>query len=92
MSVQMDLIVASPGGLASSVEILNAAHELEKTIKIKMSMTHAENLVERLIKDKWMSEVSPYLLTMLRLGNLINSLIFQSYKEIVSPKNFKSGR
>lgn len=67
MSVQMDLIVASPGGLASSVEILNAAHELEKIIKIKMSMTHAENLVERLIKDKWMSEVSPYLLTMLRL-------------------------
>lgn len=54
----MDLIVASPGGLASSVEILNAAHELEKTIKIKMSMTHAENLVERLIKDKWMSEFS----------------------------------
>lgn len=54
----MDLIVASPDGLASSMEILNATHDLEKTIKIKMSITHAENLVERLIKDKWMSELS----------------------------------
>ena len=63
----MDLIVAAPDGMASSMEVINAAPELEKAMRIKMSMTHAENLVKRLIKDKWMSEVSQYFLAVFRV-------------------------
>lgn len=62
----MDLIVVFLGGLVLFVEIFNVVYELEKIIKIKMSMIYVENLVERFIKDKWMLEVSLYLLIMLR--------------------------
>ena len=51
----MDLIVDSPDGTVSSLEVINAAADLEK----RMNITHAEELIKRLIKDKWMSEVSP---------------------------------
>ncbi|KAL9980855.1 hypothetical protein ACROYT_G009494 [Oculina patagonica] len=50
----MDLIVASPDGTVSSLDVLNAASDLEK----RMTMTHAEELIARLLKDKWMSESS----------------------------------
>ena len=52
--VQMDLIVDSPDGTVSSFDVINASADLEK----RMNMTHAEEIIKRLIKDKWMSEVS----------------------------------
>ena len=55
--MQMDLIVDSPDGTVSSLHVINASADLEK----RMNMTHAEELIKRLIKDKWMSEVSPQL-------------------------------
>lgn len=56
MSVQMDQIIASPDGTISSTDALNTAADLEK----KMSITHAEELLKKLVKDKWMSEVHKY--------------------------------
>lgn len=50
----MDLIVTSPDGTVSSMDTLNIAPDLEK----KMGITHAEKLVEKLVKDNWMSESS----------------------------------
>ena len=50
----MDLIVTSPDGTVSSMDTLNIAPDLEK----KMGITHAEKLVEKLVKDNWMSEAS----------------------------------
>ena len=51
---QMDLIVDSPDGTVSSLDVINASADLEK----RMNITHAEEIIKRLIKDKWMSEVS----------------------------------
>lgn len=48
----MDQIIASPDGTISSTDALNTAADLEK----KMSITHAEELLKKLVKDKWMSE------------------------------------
>lgn len=50
----MDLIVVSPDGTVSSLDVINASADLEK----RMTITHAEELIARLLKDKWMSEVS----------------------------------
>ncbi|XP_020613730.1 non-structural maintenance of chromosomes element 1 homolog [Orbicella faveolata] len=50
----MDLIVDSPDGTVSSFDVINASADLEK----RMNITHAEELIERLLKDKWMSETS----------------------------------
>ena len=54
VAMQMDLIVASPDGTVSSLDVINASADLEK----RMTITHAEELIARLLKDKWMSEVS----------------------------------
>lgn len=51
--MQMDMIVDSPDGTVSSLNIINASADLEK----RMNITHAEELIERLIQDKWMSKV-----------------------------------
>ena len=58
--MQMDMIVDSPDGTVSSLNIINASADLDK----RMNITHAEELIERLIQDKWMSKV--------RLSMLIN--------------------
>ena len=50
----MDLIVASPDGTVPSLDVINASADLEK----RMTITYAEELIARLLKDKWMSEVS----------------------------------
>lgn len=50
----MDLIVGSENGKASSTEILNSADTLT-TKKLKKSET--EHLLNRLVHDKWLSEV-----------------------------------
>ena len=52
----MDLIVVSPTGLVLSVDLCNVAADLEK----KMSITHAEVLMNRLVKSKWLSKVRIY--------------------------------
>ena len=44
----------SPDGTVSSLDVINASADLEK----RMNITHAEELIKRLLKDKWMSEVS----------------------------------
>jgi len=49
----MDMIVDSPDGTVSSLNIINASADLDK----RMNITHAEELIERLIQDKWMSKV-----------------------------------
>ena len=49
----MDLIVAAPDGTVSAMDVINAAADLEK----KMTMTHAEELITRLVHGMWMSEV-----------------------------------
>ena len=54
--LQMDLIVVSPTGLVLSVDLCNVAADLEK----KMSITHAEALMNRLVKSKWLSKVRIY--------------------------------
>ena len=51
--MQMDMIVDSPDGTVSSLNIINASADLDK----RMNITHAEELIERLIQDKWMSKV-----------------------------------
>jgi len=51
--MQMDLIVTSPDGTVSSMDALNTSSDLDK----KMAMSHAEELIEKLVKDNWMSEV-----------------------------------
>ena len=50
----MDVIVTSPDGTVSSLDAMNIAPDLEKRINI----TRAEELLRRLVKDQWMSEVS----------------------------------
>jgi len=50
----MDLIVTSPDGTVSSMDALNTSSDLDK----KMTMSHAEELIEKLVKDNWMSESS----------------------------------
>ena len=52
--MQMDLIVAAPDGTVSSLDAINAAADLEK----KMSITKAEELITKLVQEKWMSEVN----------------------------------
>ena len=49
----MDQIIASPDGTISSTDAVNTTADLEK----KMSITHADELLKKLVKDKWMSEV-----------------------------------
>ncbi|XP_002736758.1 non-structural maintenance of chromosomes element 1 homolog [Saccoglossus kowalevskii] len=49
------LIVQSESGMASSTDILNLADHLDKNVK-KMSKVEAQNLLKRLIKDKWLTE------------------------------------
>ena len=49
----MDLIVTSPDGTVSSMDALNTTADLDK----KMTITHAEELIAKLVKDNWMSEV-----------------------------------
>lgn len=53
--IQMDLIVASENGKASSTDILNSADMLA-TKKLKKSAT--EHLLTRLVHDKWLNEVN----------------------------------
>lgn len=52
--IQMDLIVGSENGKASSTDILNSADTLT-TKKLKKSET--EHLLNRLVHDKWLNEV-----------------------------------
>ena len=61
--MQMDMIVDSPDGTVSSLNIINASADLDK----RMNITHAEELIERLIQDKWMSKV--------RLSMLIRNVL-----------------
>ena len=51
---QMDLIVCSENGKASSTDILNSADTLT-TKKLKKSET--EHLLNRLVHDQWLNEV-----------------------------------
>lgn len=48
------IIVTSTDGTVSSLEAMNIGPDLEKRINI----TRAEELLRRLVKDQWMSEVS----------------------------------
>lgn len=50
----MDLIVTSPDGTVSSMDVINIGPDMDK----KINITRAEELVGRLIKDHWMSESS----------------------------------
>ncbi|KAJ7373854.1 Non-structural maintenance of chromosomes element 1 [Desmophyllum pertusum] len=50
----MDLIVTSTDGTVPSLDVTNISADLEK----KMSVTHADELIERLCQDKWMSKSS----------------------------------
>lgn len=52
--IQMDLIVGSDNGTASSTDILNSADTMT-TRKLKKSET--EHLLNRLVHDQWLSEV-----------------------------------
>ena len=52
----MDAIVTSTDGTVSSLDAMNIGPDLEKRINI----TRAEELLRRLVKDQWMSEVSIY--------------------------------
>lgn len=52
--IQVDLIVSSETGKASSTDILNSADTLTSK-KLKKSET--EHLLNRLVHDKWLSEV-----------------------------------
>lgn len=52
--IQIDLIVDSESGRASSTDILNSADSLTSK-KLKKSDT--ENLLNRLVQDKWLNEV-----------------------------------
>lgn len=49
----MDLIVLSENGFASSTEILNLADQLKPK---KMKKREAEQVLQRLVEDKWLSE------------------------------------
>ncbi|XP_033023562.1 non-structural maintenance of chromosomes element 1 homolog isoform X1 [Lacerta agilis] len=49
----MDLIVLSSNGFASSTEILNLADQLKPK---KMKKMEAEQVLQRLVQDKWLSE------------------------------------
>lgn len=51
---QMDLIVLSENGFASSTEVLNLADQLKPK---KMRKREAEQVLQRLVQDKWLSEV-----------------------------------
>lgn len=55
VSTQIDLIVASDNGLALSTDILNSADTL--TTK-KLKKTETEQLLKRLVQDKWLCEVN----------------------------------
>lgn len=48
----MDLVVQSDDGTVTSVDLLHAAADLEKP----MTASHAENLLELWVKDKWLSQ------------------------------------
>lgn len=50
----MDAIVTSTDGTVSSLDAMNIGADLDKRINI----TRAEELLRRLVKDQWMSEVS----------------------------------
>lgn len=52
--IQLDLIVCSENGKASSTDILNSTDSMT-TRKMKKSET--EHLLSRLVHDKWLSEV-----------------------------------
>lgn len=68
MSMQMDLIVTSTDGTVPSLDVTNISADLEK----KMSVTHADELIERLCQDKWMSKVS-----------VVYSAINQNYNNVI---------
>lgn len=52
--IQMDLIVGSENGKASSTDILNTTDSM--TAK-KLKKSETEHLLSRLVHDKWLSEV-----------------------------------
>ena len=52
-SLQLDLIVESDTGMASSTDVLN----LTSHIKEKISKEEAQSILRRLIKEKWLTEV-----------------------------------
>ena len=51
--------MTSPDGTVSSMDVINIGPDMDK----KINITRAEELVGRLIKDHWMSEVSILKLT-----------------------------
>ncbi len=52
--VQMDLIVGSENGKASSTDILNS---VDTMITKKLKKSETEHLLNRLVQDKWLNEV-----------------------------------
>lgn len=54
--IQIELIVGSENGKISSTDVLNSADSLA-TKKMKKSET--EQLLNRLVHDKWLNEVEP---------------------------------
>lgn len=51
---QIDLVINSDDGTVSSLDLINCAADLEK----KMACSYTEKLLERLVHDKWMDEVT----------------------------------